>query len=674
MLSKKLYSIMLTALTTCALVACGPSSSPSEPTTNPSVDPTITNPDPTNPPVDDTYFTVTFYDDGRVYGEPVQVKSGDTVAEPTAPKKDNTDFETYTFNGWITVASELYDFSTPVTSDLDLYSDFTTSARDDYDLVVFVYGINGAEEPTTYISDVESEFMRETFVSTFNYEEKNILWHYSAGKTNKNFNKYVNDCLTPVDLVISGNKLDNDDYSIETHAEYGKVHLGAGWIENTSRYLSITSKVNEAHMDMAVNLYNMLQNIGPNYKVTLDSATASLQVGDTKQLTATYYGDTVTFTSSNDAVATVSETGLVTAISAGEATITATDLNGNTATCEITVSAAPIVPDHDLVIVLNNSNASNNWMDVEDAENLVKAFQREGQAGYGKDIELNIVSGVNIAGVVSAITELNTNDLGRVDAALCREAFFTNKSCPAMLDGEPIVNVDASWAYSGGQFGIFANAFEEHLELARAFAAFVSGKHIDSFDIETSISLKIGETYQLNTVPGATFATEDANITVSESGFVTAIAAGSAKITVTNGLWSTTISVTVTPEETVAVTLNIYVHTKATKYYVTDEGLELIKSTVEAGIGENVTVNWTTVTGKNADVTTAIDEAEETVHFAISAKAAIEDSTTGYYEGFSPVKVNANFVASGESRYMGPLAGISMDEYLACMTIVDLLK
>ncbi|MDE6050020.1 MAG: Ig-like domain-containing protein [Paramuribaculum sp.] len=50
---------------------------------------------------------------------------------------------------------------------------------------------------------------------------------------------------------------------------------------------------------------------------------------------------TVTWSSSNEAVATVSATGLVTAIKAGTATITASTANGLTATCTVTVKAKP---------------------------------------------------------------------------------------------------------------------------------------------------------------------------------------------------------------------------------------------------------------------------------------------------------------------------------------------
>ena len=80
--------------------------------------------------------------------------------------------------------------------------------------------------------------------------------------------------------------------------------------------------------------------------VVLDKTEASLEVGGTLQLTATVAPEDATnkelvWTTSDAAVATVSETGLVTAVAAGTATITVTTVDGEfTATCTITVTEA----------------------------------------------------------------------------------------------------------------------------------------------------------------------------------------------------------------------------------------------------------------------------------------------------------------------------------------------
>ncbi|MCC2249082.1 Ig-like domain-containing protein [Virgibacillus sp. AGTR] len=80
--------------------------------------------------------------------------------------------------------------------------------------------------------------------------------------------------------------------------------------------------------------------------VSVDPSTAELEVGATQQLTETVSPSNatnkgVTWSSSDEAIATVDSTGLVTAVAEGSATITVTtDDGGKTATSEITVIAA----------------------------------------------------------------------------------------------------------------------------------------------------------------------------------------------------------------------------------------------------------------------------------------------------------------------------------------------
>lgn len=84
--------------------------------------------------------------------------------------------------------------------------------------------------------------------------------------------------------------------------------------------------------------------------VTLNTDTLSLTPGSSGQLTATIAPSTatnknVTWTSSNNNVATVDSTGRVTAVAAGTTTITATTTDGNyVATCSVTVTGVSTKP------------------------------------------------------------------------------------------------------------------------------------------------------------------------------------------------------------------------------------------------------------------------------------------------------------------------------------------
>ena len=75
------------------------------------------------------------------------------------------------------------------------------------------------------------------------------------------------------------------------------------------------------------------------FTISLDSTSLTLGVDDTFQLNATTSEQaTISWSSSNDAIATVDENGFVVAIAEGDAVITAT-ANGKSATCELTVVA-----------------------------------------------------------------------------------------------------------------------------------------------------------------------------------------------------------------------------------------------------------------------------------------------------------------------------------------------
>jgi uncharacterized protein YjdB len=84
--------------------------------------------------------------------------------------------------------------------------------------------------------------------------------------------------------------------------------------------------------------------------VALNKESTSIYVGSTEQLTAVVSPEnatdkTVVWSSSNEAVATVDQTGLVTAVSAGSATITVTTNSNNfTDTCAVTSQAVPAYP------------------------------------------------------------------------------------------------------------------------------------------------------------------------------------------------------------------------------------------------------------------------------------------------------------------------------------------
>lgn len=103
--------------------------------------------------------------------------------------------------------------------------------------------------------------------------------------------------------------------------------------------------------------------------VTLDKTDLSLEEGQSQTLIATVHPDnatvnTVTWSSSNMASATVSDLGTVTAVKEGAATITAT-AGGKTATCNVTVTREGGSGDveRNALIALYNALDGPHWMD-----------------------------------------------------------------------------------------------------------------------------------------------------------------------------------------------------------------------------------------------------------------------------------------------------------------------
>lgn len=88
-------------------------------------------------------------------------------------------------------------------------------------------------------------------------------------------------------------------------------------------------------------------------KIILTPPSAELKVGETGQYKVSFpkgTGGTVTFTTSDPAVATIDDDGVVTAVAVGEVTITVTAFNGKKATASLLVrngDSDPVIPDPD---------------------------------------------------------------------------------------------------------------------------------------------------------------------------------------------------------------------------------------------------------------------------------------------------------------------------------------
>ena len=135
--------------------------------------------------------------------------------------------------------------------------------------------------------------------------------------------------------------------------------------------------------------------------VGLDKTTTSIEVGETETLAATLSpanasNQNVTWTSSNDAVATVAD-GVVTAVAAGTATITVTTEDGSfTATCDVTVT--PVVLP---IVTLPTSSRTGYSSSVESSDINGTDYAMNGRKAYslsnGGSMTLKVPSTTHIS-------------------------------------------------------------------------------------------------------------------------------------------------------------------------------------------------------------------------------------------------------------------------------------
>ena len=128
----------------------------------------------------------------------------------------------------------------------------------------------------------------------------------------------------------------SDNASVAT-VENGTVHaVSAGTTVIKAQSIADTSKTASCTVTVTSNEENIT--------ITLDATSLSMKEGEEKTITATVTGtsDTsVTWSSSDSAVATIDSSGKIKALKKGEATITATSKasSGKTATCKVSVAA-----------------------------------------------------------------------------------------------------------------------------------------------------------------------------------------------------------------------------------------------------------------------------------------------------------------------------------------------
>ena len=196
--------------------------------------------------------------------------------------------------------------------------------------------------------------------------------------------------------------------------------------------------------------------------VNLNKTTLSLYTGETATLTATVTPENatnkaVTWSSSNTEVATVDNNGKVTALKPGTATITAT-ADGVAATCTVTVSREPVIPETNGITVTQPANGS------------VKVNPSNGSAGTLITVTATPDEGYELAYITVDGEKISGSTFRMPDKAVTVSAVFVPVTFPFVdvKTGDWFYDYVA-YVYSNGLMdGTSATTFEPNANMTRA--------------------------------------------------------------------------------------------------------------------------------------------------------------------------------------------------------------
>ena len=323
--------------------------------------------------------------------------------------------------------------------------------------------------------------------------------------------------------------------------------------------------------------------------VSLNKTSLTLEAGETAALTATVTpanaaNKSVTWSSSDTTVATVAD-GVVTAVAAGTATITVTTADGGkTATCTVTVTAATEKTAYQLV----NAPQSGGEYLIVSSNSAGSAYALKNPGGTSGGASMG-----STAVTIGSDGTVKTADTGVVWIFTANGEGFNLTNGNDYLEGasgqikifNPQKYPERYWTYSENQLKHVGGTNTYILYYSNGFASATSSNENKIYLFEkvnestepvsvsgvslnkTSLTLEAGETAALTaTVTPAnaanksvTWSSSDTTVATVADGVVTAVAAGTATITVTTADGGKTATCTVTvvaaepaPEATVA--------------------------------------------------------------------------------------------------------------------------
>ena len=357
-----------------------------------------------------------------------------------------------------------------------------------------------------------------------------------------------------------------------------------------------------AYDDVAVR-FEKAAAVVPATGVTLDKTTLNLMTGETAVLTAAAQPenttDTLTWTTGNEAVATVAD-GVVTAVGAGSTVITAACGSVKTE-CAVTVTASP------LTVSVGGKACALTRVGGEDGTKYRAALP------YGSNVTIHVADASFLL-----VTDKKSNYLNNagvnpftLTAAELETTLLTDK------DEKPFTPAENSKvAYLSIMDAMAGTTYELYLELTREVTP-ATGVTLD----QTELTLTAGKIASLkatvqpeNTTDTIVWSSSKEEVATVENGIVTAKAAGETVITATCGTVKAECAVTVTPPVMAsAVTLD------KTELNLYTGDTAALTAAIQPEDTTDPTIAWTTTDAEVASVQNGVVTAGKTGTATITA-------------------------------------------------------
>ncbi len=426
---------------------------------------------------------------------------------------------------------------------------------------------------------------------------------------------------------------------------------------------------------------NITVNAIPVETITLSETSYEMYPNDTLQLTTTINPNTATnqvisWESSNESIATVSDEGLVTAVSVGNATIIATAVDGSNvyATCTITVNEKPASISDTLTRETTGITGTSysSWSGKVGTSGAIYA----GQSAGGNDaIQLrskNSNSGIittasgGTIGKISVVWNDGTTSGNSVNIYGKNAAYTDPTQLYTSAQGELLGTItcgsSTEFVISGDYEYVGVRSYSGAVYLdsitfvwGDAGSSGTTQVYPTAIDVTGNNSIGIGETSQLSVaytpsntnMTNVTWSTSNSSVAaVNSTGLVTGVAVGSAVITATakdeNGNDITdTITVTVSPVAVTGVSLDsssaivkagktitlvpTISPSNATNKSVSWSSSDTSVATVSAGVVTGVTAGSATIT-----VTTQDGNKTATCLVTVTNNAGLDENSITY--------------------------------------------